>query len=616
MGKIRYDEDRGGGGRRRDSRDSDRRRGRHDQSGHFRGSNNHYGDSRGRSNVSNNNRGSEDLRSRLGKKSSVEKTEKQSSVSKRDKPVKTTPVKLNHIEEEEKKEEDLELRQMKVRKLNPNAFALSSIVRKQASENTKVKQVSTKSTAFDEDPDVRIVNSNVRDKGKKFGKTVKNQNGAIRIANDDQEIERKPIERKIKFRPESPVRETVREPKRETERSKSPSSSSEDSSSDSSHSDYKKRRRKKKKSSRKVEERKRKKISSEDSLLSLLSFKDIQKIKSDPSFTKEELQKLQALGLITEKKKKKRKKKSPSPVKSASESDSNSSSSSSSSDSSDSEDEKADDTSSIQSCEPETNIGVKRADASREPRGDGLSIDDELALNKARLKALDSPKSPKESVRISKSQIVEEHEFYVKSKETKNLSRDVLTFRGDETVGSRSISNQEKKETSDRSKILNDEEAKKQRLFNRLQKSKSTSDIKSRLGNMIEKDSQNNASLNPDNESRPNPGVKRSSPIDHLSDRSKRRRSDHVSSRERSSERKRESYDRRTRSPYERRTRSPFGRRTRSPHGKRSRSPYHRERSYDRRERSPRRYQRSRSRDDKILSKLTAGNPIDSFLNI
>ena len=600
MGKIKYG-DGGGGGRGRDSRDSDRRRerGRHDQSGHFGGRNNQYGDSRGRSNVSNNNRGSEDLRSRLSKKSSVEKTVKQSSVSsKRDKPVKTktTPVKLNHIEEEEKKEEDLELRQMKVRKLNPNAFALSSIVRKQASENTKVKQVSTKSTALDEDPDVRIVNSNVKEKGKKFGKTVKHQDGTIRIANDDQEIERKPIDRKIKFRPESPVRKSV-------ERSRSLSSCTEDSSSDSSHSDHKKRRRKKKKYARKVEKRKRKKHSSggtlqAQQLVQALSSEQIKLITSDPNFTKEDLQ---VLGLSSEKKEK-RKRKTPSPVKPPSESDSNPSSSSSS-DSSDSDDEKAEDTSSIQSYEPETKNDVMRADASREPRGDELTIDERLALNKARLKALDSPKSPNESVRKSKSLIVEEHEFYVKSKETKNMSWDVLTPRGDERGGSRSVSIQEKKETGDRSRILNDEEVKKQRLFNRLQKSKSTSDIKSRLGN---KDSQNNASLNPDKESRFNTGEKRSSPSDHLSDRSKRRRSDHVHSRERSSERKRESYDRRTRSPY--------GRQTRSPYGKRSRSPYHREISYDRRERSPLLHQRSRSRDGKrglpplSKSKLTTGN--------
>ncbi len=596
MGKISFHGDRGGG--RRDSRDSDRRRGY--QSGHFDRRNGHSGDSRGRSNTSNNNRGSEDLRSRLGKKSSAVEKDKESSVRKREKPVKTTPVKLNHIEEEEKKEEDLELRQMKVRKLNPNAFALSSIVRKQASDNTKVKQLSTKSKGSkvsDEDPDVKIVNSNVKDDGKKFGKTVKSHDGAIRIANDDREIEKRPVERKIKYRPDSPARKV--------ERKRSPSSSSSaETSSDSSHSDHKKSHRKKKKYKRKVEERKRKKTSGKVSAKSLmkqldiadiglvlkeLSSDQIKLIKNDPSFTKGDLQ---ALGLA-------------SPKKSPSES-SSSSSSSSSSDSSDSEDEKAEDTSSIQSCEPVSNRDFKRADASRVTRGDELSIEEELALNKARQKALGSPKSPKKSTGKPESKIVKEQEFYVNSKETTRRSHDVPTSRGDE----RSVSVQDKKEYGDRSRLLNDEEAKKQRLFNRLQKSKSTSDIKSRLGHKI--DSPNNLSLSLDKDPRLKSGEKRSSPADdHSSDRSKRRRSDHVGSRDRSSERKRESYDRRTRSPYDRRTRSPYGRRTRSPYDKRSRSPYLWESSYDRRERSPRRHQRSRSRDDKRgispSSKITSG---------
>ena len=592
MGKISYYDDRGGG--RTDSRDSDRRRGY--QSGHFDRRNGHSGDSRGRSNLSNNNRGSEDLRSRLGKKSSAVEKDKGSSVRKKEKPaVKTTPVKLNHIEEEEKKEEDLELRQMKVRKLNPNAFALSSIVRKQASDNTKVKQLSTKSKrskAPEEDSDVRIVNSNFKDEGKKFGKTVKSHDGAIRIANDDREVEKRPVERKIKYRHDSLARKAV-------ERSRSPSSSSSaESSSDSSHSDQKKSQRKKKKYNRKVEERKRKKTSGKvsakslmkqlvgadlGSLLKNLSSDQIKLIKEDPSFTKGDLQALQDIGLI-------------SPEKSSSES-SSSSSSSSSSDSSDSDDDKAEDTFSIQSCEPVTICDFKKADASRESRGDELSIEEELALNKARQKALDSPKK-----------------IIGKPKGKNRSVEDVPTCHGEKRGDSRSVSVQDKKQHGDRSTLLNDEESKKQRLFNRLQKSKSTSDIKARLGNKIDQgqDSPNNVSVSLDKDPRPKSGEKRSSPADdHSSDRFKRRRSDHVGSRDRSSERKRESYDRRTRSPYDKRTRSPYGRRTKSPYNKRSRSPYLWENSFDKRERSPRRHQRSRSRDNKRgispSSKITSG---------
>ena len=87
-----------------------------------------------------------------------------------------------------------------------------------------------------QDPDVKIVNSNVKDDGKKFGKTVKSHDGAIRIANDDREIEKRPVERKIKYRPDSPARKV--------ERKRSPSSSSSaETSSDSSHSDHKKSHR-------------------------------------------------------------------------------------------------------------------------------------------------------------------------------------------------------------------------------------------------------------------------------------------------------------------------------------------------------------------------------------
>ena len=70
MGKISYQE--GGGGRHRDSH---RRRDRDYQSGRLGRRNDRPGDSRGRSNAINNNRDrdSEDLRSRIGKKSSVEK---------------------------------------------------------------------------------------------------------------------------------------------------------------------------------------------------------------------------------------------------------------------------------------------------------------------------------------------------------------------------------------------------------------------------------------------------------------------------------------------------------------------------------------------------------------
>ena len=668
MGKISYNE--GGGGRQH--RDSDRRRDRDYQSGRFGKRNERHGDSRGRSNVINNNRDrdSQDLRSRIGKKSSVENTDRQEK--KRNKPVKVTPVKLNHIEEEEKKEEDLELRQMKKRKLNPNAFAFSSIVRKHASENTKVKNPSTKSKgakAFDDDPDVKIMDSDVKDQGKKFSRTVKSKDGAIQIANDKfTNVEKKPpAGRTIKFRADSPVRKTP-------ERTKSISPLSEQSSisSDSrGKSHYKKRKGKKSKRKRKGRNRKVKKESNslEDLLNKCLggkglSSEQIETIKSDPTLTKEELQELSASGLFETKeekkgkkrrssseesssesdsdsssssdsgsrKKKKGKKRKPSPVKSSSESESGSDSSSSS----DSDDEKLDDTSSIQSCEPDTMEDIKRVDSSRKSKGDELSIDEELALNSARLKALQTTKSIDEELALNSARLkalqttksmdegdfAEEHEFYVNSKETtvkNHQSRDTLPPH--EKGGSRSVSVKDKKGSGDSS--LNDEEVRKQKLLNRSrQKSKSTTDIKSRLGFKIGTDSLNNAS---DRLSQDLRGEKRSSPSDHISDRSKRRRSDHVSSRERTSDIKRESSNRRTRSPYDRRTRSPYERRTRSPpdrwprspHGRRTRSPYdqrsrsHRDDSFDRRERSPVRYQRSRSRDDKrsllSLSKTTSG---------
>ena len=632
MGKISFDGDRGGGGK---HRDSDRRRDRDYQSGRFGKIKDRIGESRDRSKVINNNRDRDDLRSRIGKKYSVENEDRPTSVKKRDKPVKITPVKLNHIEEEEKKEEDHDLRQMKIRKLNPNAFALSSIVRKQASENTKVKNPTTKSKgakALDDDPDVRIVNSNVKDEGKKFAKTVKSQNGALQIANDDDtNVEKKPSERTIKFRADSPVRKT-------SERTRSLSPFSEQSSSKSSRSSHRKE------SKRRLEEKEGNEKEEPESLNKYLqsvvdqglSSKEIENIiKSDPNFTEEDLQMVRASGLFDTNKKKKSKKRTPSPeessssssesgsdsssssdsgsrkkkkgkarkhrpVKSSSESESDSSSSSSSSTN---EDEKLEDTSSIQSCEPETIEVLKRVDSSRKSKADELSVDEELALNNAKFKALQA----------------KEHEFYVKSKniEKNHQSRDTLpTPRVDERGGSRSVSIKDKKGSGDSS--LNDEEARKQKLLNRSrQKSKSTTDIKSRLGIKIEStDSLNNGSDKPSHDIR---GEKRSSPSDHFSDRSKRRRSDHVSSRERTFDIKRESSDRRTRSPYDRRTRSPPNRRTRSPPGRRTRSPYdqrsrsHRENSYDRRERSPVRYRRSRSRsrDDKrslpSLSKTTSG---------
>ena len=662
MGKISYNE--GGGGR---HRDSDRRRDRDYQSGRFGKRNERHGDSRGRSSMINNNRDrdSQDLRSRIGKKSSTENTDRQEK--KRNKPVKVTPVKLNHIEEEEKKEEDLELRQMKKRKLNPNAFAFSSIVRKHASENTKVKNPSTKSKgakAFDDDPDVRIMDSDVKDQGKQFSRTVKSKNGAIQIANDKfTNVETKPpAERTIKFRSDSPVRKTP-------ERTKSISPLSEQSSisSDSSgNSHYKKRKIKKSKQKKEDKKEKRKSLVSLNNYLGKVKSEDIEKIiKEDSNFTEEELQTLSSLGLIDTSKKKKSKKRTPEEsasesgsdsssssdsggrkkkkgkkrkpisVKSSSESESDSSSSSSSD--SDSEDEKLDDTSSVQSCEPDTKEVIKRVDSSRKSKGDELSIDEELALNSARLKALQTTKS------MDECDFAEEHEFYVKSKETtekNHQSRDTLPTH--EKGGSRSVSLKDKKGSGDSS--LNDEEVRKQKLLNRSrQKSKSTTDIKSRLGFKIGTDSLNSAS---DKLSQDLRGEKRSSPSDHLADRSKRRRSDHNSSRERTSDIKRESsdrrarssYDRRTRSPYERRTRSPYERRTRSPdrwprspHGRRTRSPYdqcsrshsHRDDSFDRREMSPIRYQRSRSRDDKrslpSLSKTTSGKytfALSTFVNM